>query len=89
VNAFNKLISTLPVLTTDEEVLGRLLWNAALEEAAKKCDVLAHIASKAVLSPWHGRTAVQEQEQFMTAASLAVEIRSMQTTAGAAGGEGK
>jgi hypothetical protein len=89
VNAFNKLISTLPVLTTDEEVLGRLLWNAALEEAAKAADEMETDAARFTKTPINPLSGMIEGERKSTANDLARAIRAMQTTAGAAGGEGK
>jgi hypothetical protein len=74
VNAFNKLISTLPVLTTDEEVLGRLLWNAAMEEAAK----LAY----AEALTFEGSSIRSRPSAALKL--VAHKIRAMQTTAGAA-----
>jgi hypothetical protein len=87
VNTFDEWNNRRTWYGGDRIEFARAAWNGALEEAAK----LADEAKKKAKSRWFAKGIVADKIEVgyaEAAESLAAQIRSMQTTAVAAGGEG-
>jgi hypothetical protein len=86
---FQDFLSLHPSMNTCERECAKLAFDWALEEAAKAADEMETDAARFTKTPISPLSGMIEGERKSTANDLARAIRSMQTTAGAAGGEGK